>query len=51
MHDVTTATVGLPKWFTLDESSEILLRFKEQYGDELSMGGDIGGSEINPTEN
>jgi hypothetical protein len=43
---VTTTAVGLTKWFTLDETSEIRQHFKEQYGDLLSVGGDIGGSEI-----
>jgi hypothetical protein len=49
---VTTQTVGLSKWFTLDETSEIRLHFKEQFGDAINGGGDIGGSdmilEVNP---
>ena len=50
---MTTQTVGLSKWFTMDEGSEIRLRFKEQFGEALNAGGDMGGSdmimEVNPT--
>ena len=44
---MSTNSVGLAKWFTLDESSEIRTRFYEQYGDQLNAGGDIGGSDMN----
>ena len=46
LQSVTTSAVGLPKWFTLDETSEIRKRFQEEYGDQLNAGGDIGGSDM-----
>ena len=46
LQEVSTSSVGLTKWFTLDESSEIRTRFQEQYGDQLNAGGDIGGSDM-----
>jgi hypothetical protein len=43
---VTLHSVGLTKWFTLDEASEIRTRFQEQFGEQLNVGGDIGGSDM-----
>ena len=50
---MTTSSVGLSSWFTLDETSRIRHIFNEQFGDSLNFGGDVGGSdmivEVNPT--